>query len=287
MKRIAMLTLALFCCAALASAVDAFGAVTAEDLAGHRFILQSANGKQVPQEREIYFQVDEKGMISGRICNRFRGNGEIRYDRITMQHAVSTRMACPDAGLSDLENRFLRLMERGMAIHLVGDELTLRRDDLIMVFTRFSGLYADEAAPAKNPAAEGAAAADQSDAKAEAAPAPVAAADLVGRKFILSTVSGKEFKAENAALQPFIAFADDMRVNGSACNGFSGPGELADGVLTVRNAAATMKMCVDAALSQFERDFHQLLRNGAKLSLDDKGNLTLAGDDIVLVYIPE
>lgn len=330
MKRLMLLALALFGLAFSASGVDAYGKVALEDFIGHRFILTTFNGSKPSAENEIFFQVDEEEMMSGKICNNFRGNVEIVYDLIYMKNAVSSRMACPDSGLSTLENRFLSLMEMGMASNLNGDELTLRRDDLILVFNRFYGLYATDAqtapsettppadtTPAAAPAESAKAApppasADTETQKAVPAPVPaetakapvapkpaeaakqsapsasdgkVTADALVGKKFVLKQVAGKDFKAERGK-QPFIQFDDGMRVSGSACNNFTGPGELEGGILYLKNAAATMMMCVNEDLNKFERDFHQLLRTGAAIDLDGD-TLTLTGDDIIFVYVLE
>lgn len=272
MKRLSILALVFGCIAVTASAVDAYGRLANEDFVGHRFILTAVNGAAPSSEKEIYFQVDENSMISGKICNVFRGHFEIMYDRIHMKDAVSSRMACPDAALTNLENRFLALMERGMVMIPDGDRLTLRRDDLSLVFMRYYGLYAPDGASAEKA---------DSPADGEGA-AAVEADDLVGKKFILKKMSGEDFVVEGER-KPFIEFADGLRVMGATCNNFTGPGKLENNVLTVENAAATMKMCVDEKLNKLERDLFALLRKGAAITLDGD-TLTLKGDDIELTY---
>ncbi len=115
--------------------------------------------------------------------------------------------------------------------------------------------------------------------------ARVDGADLIGRKFVLSKVDGKAFAA-GAGAQPFIAFGEGMQVSGSACNRFRGPGTLADGVLTVPNAASTRRMCINTALAEFEGLFHARLRGGVAVALDG-GTLTLTGGGGTLEYVEE
>ena len=256
-----------------AFALDTIGN-PAGGLAGYRFVLVEANGAQPVGEREIYFDVDDSMMLAGRICNNFRGQGELKGDILSMAQGISTRMMCMNNELSELESMMLGMLNKGALAVLAGDRLTLRRDGATLVFERTDRKAQEEGKEES-----------RDEAKAEtAAPGATAVSrdDLVGRKFILKTTGGEAFVLEMGE-QPFIEFRDPFLVAGSACNSFRGPGELENGVLTVENAAATMKMCVDPKLVQYERDFHALLRQGAKITLEG-GTLTLSGDSVVYTY---
>lgn len=243
------------------------------ELIGHRFVLDTMNGEKLDSPREIFIEFPERGQLAGRICNVFRGPCVIeRY--ILTADVAATRMLCPDEKLRELENTFFQYMRLGIGFVRAEDRLEFRRDDTSIIF-RLSGEAGKESPARPAPAQSG-----------DAAGSPgVAEKDLAGRKFVLASVDGESFDV-NMGKQPFIEFSEGMRVNGSACNSFSGPGSLEDGKLFLRNAAATMMMCVDEKLSGYERDFHAMLRDGADISLKD-GELTLIGNGKTYMYIEE
>lgn len=256
MTRLLLPALAVLAFSSMVFAQNNPGRITADDLAGQRFVLIDANGKKPVGEREIFFQVDGDMMLSGRVCNNIRGKAALTGEILRMEQAVSTRMMCMDGGLSELENLFLAMMNQGSLAVLSGDRLVLRRGGDVLTFEK-------RAAPAEE------------DKQPTSAATAVSRDDLVGRRFMLKRANGEAFAVEGET-QPFIEFNSPFIVAGSACNGFRGPGELEDNVLRVENAAATMKLCIDPALAQYERDFHALLRAGARVTLE--GNvLTLTG----------
>lgn len=264
MHKLFWLAAACICLSPLAPALDNLGRMTSEDIIGHRFTLIEVNGEKPAGDREISFEVKEDLMIFGRVCNTFRGKAALKGDILTLPQAATTRMACPDEGLAKLESGLLKMLANGALLTLAGDRLTLRRDDAVLVFA------VSPAGGEKKP-------------EPEEAKGAVSTDDLIGRRFILKKANGEDFVMEMQEQQPYIDFADGLRISGSACNGFTGPGELKDGVLFLKNAAATMKMCINPKLSQYERDFHKLLRDGAKISLDGM-TLTLSGDGVTYVY---
>ena len=109
--------------------------------------------------------------------------------------------------------------------------------------------------------------------------APVEA-QLLGGRFVLQSVNGEATAWER---RPEIAFGEGMRMTGQVCNRFIGPGTYKNGVLTAPQMAMTMMLCVDDKLTQLERDFAAMLRNGAKVGLE-KDTLTLRGETLTLVY---
>lgn len=227
--------------------------VTESDLAGNKFILRQVDGQPFRGEPAPEVEFADDLSIHGKFCNGFRGKAELTDGVLTAERVVSTRMFCVDNDLSQLESRFLRLLDGGLAASMAaGRFLVLTGDGAELRFEL-------------------------------ATPVDGLAASLVGRKFILREVNGEPFSAER---QPFIAFDETMRVSGSACNNFMGPGELKNGVLSVANAASTMMLCVDPKLSEFERDFHRALGEGLTVRLDGK-TLTLAGGGMAMVYEEE
>lgn len=239
--------------------------VGAKNVIGHKYVLTQVDGKDFASEREVFVQFGEDHALSGAVCNRFSGVYEMRGSIIKAENLASTRMLCPDGNLSTLENTFFRHLRDGVSVTVREDSLEMRRDDSIWIFRKSGDKTADAAAAA-----------------VPASASEVAWKDLAGRKFTLAMLDGEPFKIEMGK-QPFIEFGEDGRVFGSACNGFNGPAELKDGVLSVENAAATMMMCIDEKLVRFERDFHRMLREGFAVSVSGK-TLTLKNGDRVLVY---
>lgn len=267
-KKFLAMALVLATACANANAQDFLQAGSADSVIGHQYVLSKWNALEYTGEREIVIEFMEGPMLSGAFCNRFSGAVENEGWILKMEHARTTRMACNDE-LMKLENAFFQNLRDGVAVMLTENGLAMRRDDTTFVF-----LKVDK---------DKTAAADDGEASEETAVGGVVTwDDLTGKKFTLTTVDGEDFKPEMGR-QPFIQFGDDQRVSGSACNNFTGPGELADGVLTVHNAASTMMMCVDPALSDYERYFHKMLGEGVTVKLDGDA-LTLAGDGKTLEF---
>lgn len=109
------------------------------------------------------------------------------------------------------------------------------------------------------------------------------------RRFVLTQVNGEAFQVaaeqKAAGRVPEIEFNEGNTISGRVCNSFHGPAVIKDGVLTAPMLASTMMLCTDQALNRLERDFHAMLRKGARMTLA-KGHatLTLKGDDLTLVY---
>lgn len=234
---------------------------------GRRFALKSVDGAETSYEKEILLQFAADGTVSGNICNSFRGPGRLENGILVVDPIAATRMLCTAGGLSALENRVFAMLRRGAALIETADGIDMRRDDVILSFV--------EVVPDKPDVFAG---------EPEVAAAGMEAG-LVGRRFILARVNGEAFMPAEGQ-QPFINFADDMRMSGSACNAFAGRGELRDGKLYLRNAAATMMLCTDPALDRFERRFHQLLQGGADIELNG-ATLILRGGGTELTYESE
>lgn len=243
---------------------------SAADIIGRRYTLASWNGDDFKGGRDVTLEFVEGPALAGAVCNRFRGPFSLENGILTADALMMTRMACPDAELTRLENALTGALRIGAAVIARENGLALRRDDNIFLFRAVEG-GGEAPAPAPVPAP---------------ASAQTSWKDLEDKRFVLDKVDGEEFRIRMGR-QPFIRFGGDGRVSGSACNNFSGPGELTDGVLTVANAASTMMMCVDQNLVEFERYFHKMLRSGVKAELSADGRLTLSGDGRTLEYLPD
>ena len=110
------------------------------------------------------------------------------------------------------------------------------------------------------------------------------ATDLIGQRFILQSVNGTAVTWENRPEIEFGAGQAGMTVFGQVCNRFTGPAFYENSILKAPNMAMTMMFCIDPALNQLESDFAALLRDGARLGLEEDA-LVLSGETIRLVYI--
>lgn len=225
-------------------------------IAGRRFVLTQANDVALPADREVFLEFGADLRLSGRVCNVFNGPAALKNGVLTADALASTRMLCPDPVLAGLENELLRALRMGVSAMRVGEALELRRDAFIWKFTL---------ADAAGPTASSPSPAEKDEARL-----------LTGRKFVLRAVDEEAFSVDMGR-QPYIEFSQQeggLRINGSACNNFMGVAEFSGGTLRMENAASTMMLCVDPKLSDFERDFHQTLREGMAVEL--------SGDTLVL-----
>ncbi len=297
--------------------IVAAGAVTlrsAGDLIGKRYALREIDGKEAPKNVDAFVEWRTGTSMTGRICNIFHATSTFEGAVLKAEELpAATKMACSDEVMGAIEERFFAALRLGMSFLAVGDSLELRRDDLLLRFTvAKEGAAQDNAAKTEAPPAEEPkpaapapeaqpAAAPEADetAPAAASPAvPAASANeplvsevivleemLAGRKFVLRNVDGAEFTLTSGSL-PYIEFGEGMRVGGSACNNFTGLGELEENVLKVPHAVATRKMCLDEKISEFERYFHQMLREGVEVAVDG-GTLLLTGGGRMLEFVEE
>ncbi|CAI0716357.1 heat shock protein HslJ [Serratia ficaria] len=110
----------------------------------------------------------------------------------------------------------------------------------------------------------------------------IQASDLLHHNFVLSSVDGVAVAARSGN-PPNLEFGEKMHVSGAMCSRFFGQGQLADGVLTVKNLATTRMTCADAQRNRWDRTIRALLQNGAKVTLSAQ-RLTLSDGDHTLVY---
>ena len=122
-----LLLVALAACAAGRGSDGNAGGPSLDDLAGRTYYLVSMDGKSFEGAiaPELSF---EEGRVTGRACNRFSGTAKIANGTLTAKNAASTRMACFQPFLNELEQRLSDMLQNGAQLMLEGRQLTLARD---------------------------------------------------------------------------------------------------------------------------------------------------------------
>ena len=111
--------------------------VQPDQLQGHRFILESVNGKAVNAgavQPEITF--GEKMAISGVMCNRFNGQGKLSEGELKVKEIAMTRKLCADPQLNELDHTLGLLLRNGAQADLTEDQLTLANAEQTLMFKR-------------------------------------------------------------------------------------------------------------------------------------------------------
>lgn len=111
--------------------------ITTADLAGHNFVLSAVDGKAFVGEAPLpHIAFDEDMKMSGAVCNRFIGQGELSGNILRVDPMGSTRMLCPGADLDKLEQTFSALLTQGATATLDGDKLVLAGEQHSLEFKR-------------------------------------------------------------------------------------------------------------------------------------------------------
>lgn len=100
--------------------------VNSDQLQHHRFVLQSVNGKPFPASKnppELSF--GEKMTVSGKMCNRFSGEGKLSDGELKVKEMAMTRMMCADPQLNELDNTISTMLRKGAQVDLTANQLTL------------------------------------------------------------------------------------------------------------------------------------------------------------------
>lgn len=110
--------------------------VKAEQLAGHRYVLDAVNGLAVePGEHPAEISFDKEMKISGNMCNRFTGQGKLSEGKLTVKNMAMTRMLCVDAQRNELDNTLSSVLNTGAQVDLTGNQLTLNTAEKTLIFT--------------------------------------------------------------------------------------------------------------------------------------------------------
>lgn len=101
---------------------------------------------------------------------------------------------------------------------------------------------------------------------------------LTGQSFILIEFNGESYTKPNP---PVIEFGENSMLFGKICNSFRGPAQLKDGLLTLKNAAATKMMCIDGELNSLESNFLKMLESGVNITAEASSITLKQGHDVL------
>lgn len=101
--------------------------VKQEDLLHHTFVLKKVDGLPFKSEKEVSIEFGEGMHITGAVCNRFMGKGELTRGKLFVKQMASTQMMCLD-DLNKLEYKFSQMLVNGADLTLEGNILTLKQD---------------------------------------------------------------------------------------------------------------------------------------------------------------
>lgn len=118
--------------------------LNADFLTGQKFVLKTVNGAEFQGENIPTLEFGENFLVSGKICNNFRGPGELTEGRLVVKAIASTRMACPNVVLGDLETGLFQALETGVDISMDGSDLFLKYADTVLVFQAQTDLAAGD-----------------------------------------------------------------------------------------------------------------------------------------------
>lgn len=111
--------------------------VKESDLLHHNFILQSVDGVAVKtgQGKQPNIEFGETLHVSGAMCNRFFGNGQLQNGVLTVKGLASTRMLCADPQLNQWDRVIGDVLGKGAKVTLSAQQLTLSGGDHTLVYT--------------------------------------------------------------------------------------------------------------------------------------------------------
>ncbi|AHG22542.1 heat-inducible protein [Chania multitudinisentens RB-25] len=111
--------------------------VTESDLLHHNFVLQSIDGILVnPQNGQIpSIEFGEKMHVSGAMCNRFFGQGQLENSVLTVKNLASTRMMCADPQRNQWDQTISTLLSNGADVSLNAHLLILNGGGHQLVYT--------------------------------------------------------------------------------------------------------------------------------------------------------
>ena len=129
-----LLLAALPACAASRRTSTSAEAPALEELAGRTYYLVSMDGKNFEGADAPPLSFTGEGRVSGRTCNNFNGTAKIVNGTLTAKNAASTRMACLQPFLNELEQTLSGMLQNGAQIRLDGRQLILARDGHTLVY---------------------------------------------------------------------------------------------------------------------------------------------------------
>ncbi|MRS89054.1 heat shock protein HslJ [Enterobacteriaceae bacterium RIT714] len=111
--------------------------VQAEQLEGHRFVLESVNGAAVkPGAVPPEMSFGEKLTVSGVMCNRFSGQAKLSEGELKVKEMAMTRKLCADPQLNQLDATIGEMLRKGAQVDLTENQLTLATAEQTLMFKR-------------------------------------------------------------------------------------------------------------------------------------------------------
>ncbi|WP_105602808.1 heat shock protein HslJ [Cronobacter sakazakii] len=109
--------------------------VTPETLQHHRYVLQTVNGAPLDSTHRVpELSFGERMHVSGSMCNRFMGQGELHGDTLKMQGLASTRMLCAEPQLNELDKLMNEMLSQGATVSVEKQQLTLKYRQYSLVY---------------------------------------------------------------------------------------------------------------------------------------------------------
>lgn len=106
-----------------------------QDLRHRHFVLTQVDGNVFRGDAmEPGIEFGENLHVSGVMCNRFTGQGELSGDTLKVSRLASTRMACIDPQRALLDNVIGDVLQSGAKISLENGVLTLRNARHTLVY---------------------------------------------------------------------------------------------------------------------------------------------------------
>lgn len=111
--------------------------VQAEQLEGHRFVLESVNGVAIkPSAVPPEMSFGKKMAVSGVMCNRFSGQGKLSEGELKVKGVAMTRKLCTEPQLNELDATIGDILSKGAQVDLTEDQLTLATAEKTLMFKR-------------------------------------------------------------------------------------------------------------------------------------------------------
>lgn len=109
--------------------------ITPETLQHHRYVLQTVNGAPLDATRRVpELSFGEKMHVSGSMCNRFMGQGELHGDTLKVNGLASTRMLCAEPQLNELDKLIGEMLSQGATVSVEKQQLTLHYRQYTLVY---------------------------------------------------------------------------------------------------------------------------------------------------------
>ncbi|ELY2906128.1 heat shock protein HslJ [Cronobacter dublinensis] len=109
--------------------------ITPETLQHHSYVLQTVNGAPLDATRRVpELSFGEQMHVSGSMCNRFMGQGELHGDTLKVNGLASTRMLCAEPQLNELDKLIGEMLSQGAMVSVEKQQLTLHYRQYTLVY---------------------------------------------------------------------------------------------------------------------------------------------------------